>query len=110
MADDDDVVERARDKAVALMDDLRWDPNGLIPRLLWDLSDEITRLRTALASAKAEEREACAKVAENAHANAERIRREATVLQSVGARVDADWRMKDALSIAVAIRSRKDTP
>ncbi len=53
---------------------------------------------------KAEERERCARVVDHAYANAEQIKREATALRSVGARVDAEQRMKDDSAIAKAIR------
>lgn len=58
-----------------------------------------------VANARREAFEAAAKIAEAAHANAQRIKIETLKLQSAGAYFEASCQMKDALSIAADIRA-----
>lgn len=92
MAADADVKEAVR---------LILHPDECFPPTFGDLQTAAIRVAMALASAKAEEREACAAICDAEHrANMH------TLASSLG----SDARAMTAYKLAAAIRSRKDTP
>lgn len=95
MADDADVAEAVR---------LILHPDECFPPTFGELQIAVIRVAMALASAKAEEREACARVAESRHVHWRMPHPDDARPFEV---CDDETACRD---IAVAIRSRKDAP